>query len=121
MQKQRRELMYIKRGTVIEVNLHYKNYLVRANILKSGGKESNTYDVMLELSRTDIGKWDTLDEEHILLTSDNINLSVYSMIMDKFADGYFKHYIDRYEYELDCIDRGIELYEKERLNIPTER
>ena len=32
--------------------------------------------------------------------------------------GYFDYFVERYEYELKCFERGNELFEMERLNIP---
>lgn len=102
---QNRNLRFTKIGFAIEKEID-RNYTVRAHILKIGGRESNTYDVTLELRRSDIGKWDMLDEEHYSITSENINMCVCEFIMDKFDNGFFKRFIDRYEYDLKCFDKG---------------
>lgn len=109
-----KELKFVKRGFVIEVDLHYKDYLVRANILKVGGKESNTYDVTLEIRRQDIDNWVRIDhQEHYYIQNDNVNMAVYELIMDKFAEGFFKRHIDRYEYEELCMGKGDDLFKLE--------
>lgn len=113
MLNERKERKYYKIGFCIEVSLHCRDYIVRANILKQH-KESNDYQVTLELRRHDIGKWDMLDEKHYHITADNINMAVYDLIMDKFKNGFFARFIDRYEYELCCFDRGNDLFEMER-------
>lgn len=112
---------YTKLGMSITVNLHYNGYIVRANQLKTGGRESNTYDITLELRRKDISKWDMMDEEIFHITSENSNLDTAKLILDKFAEGYFKRFIDRYEYELACTDRGVELEEAERNGVAIEQ
>lgn len=104
-----------KTGFGIEMSLPKTDYLVRANILKIGDKESHTYDITLELRTSDIGKWDMLDEERFSITSENINIDTCNFIMDKFSNGYFDRFINRYEYEMNCFDRGNELFENERL------
>ncbi len=109
-----RDLKFRKKGFVMEVNLHYRNYGVEAVILKAGGGDANTYDVTLRLFRYDVGKFDALDEEHYMIASERINLSTYDFIMDKFANGFFKKFIDRYEYELLCFEKGNALYEEEQ-------
>lgn len=116
MYNKNNEQKFTKTGFSIEIDLHYKDYLVRANILKIGNKESNTYDISLELRCSDVGRWDMLDEEHYSLTSENINLDTYNFIMDKFANGFFKQFIDRYEYELECFDVGDDLLIVDKLN-----
>lgn len=109
--------LYKRLGMAIEINLHYKGYLVRANQLKIGGKESNTYEITLELQRSDIGKWDTLNKEVFVIESKNINTDTAHFVLDKFAEGYFKPSIDRYEYEVNCENVGIELEESERSGV----
>lgn len=104
-----------KCGMVIEVDLHYNGYMVRGKQLKTGNRESNTYNITFELRRKDISKWDVLDEKVFHLESDNINLDTAKFIQDKFAEGYFKRFIDSYEYELACTDKGIEVIENEQL------
>lgn len=102
---------YNKLGYSIEISLQ-GNYVVRANILRS---ENNTYDVTLEMKRSDVGKYDTLDEEHYSLTGENINMEVCKFVTDKANEGFFERFINRYEYESQCFERGNELFEKERI------
>lgn len=37
-------------------------------------------------------------------------------VADKNGEKYFDHFVERYEYELACFERGNELFEQERLN-----
>lgn len=104
-------ILYKKLGMAIEIDLHYNGYLVRANQRKIGARDSITYDITFELQRGDIGKWDTLDGTVFRINSNNICSATARLVWDKFAEGYFKPFIDRYEYELNCTNAGIELNE----------
>lgn len=105
---------FIKKGFSIEIELNNTDYIVRANILKLGDKESNEYDVTLELRRSDIGKWDMLDEEHYKIESDtyDTNMDVYNLVMDKLNSGFFDKFINRYEDELEYSSVGFDVLNK---------
>lgn len=109
--------LYKRLGMAIEIDLHYKGYVVRANQRLVG---AGTYVVTLELRRKDIGKWsslnwDTLSEEVFHIKSKNIGRDTANFVWDKFAEGYFKPFIDRYEYEIECIEAGIAMDENKRI------
>lgn len=61
--------------------------------------------------------YDTLDlietEEGIVVKADmkTLKVKLTKMITNLLIDGFFKHYIKRYEYMMKCFDKGNELFE----------
>lgn len=92
-----------KHGFTISISID-KDYIVIANILLID-KESKGYEVTLSLKRNDIGRIDTLDEEHYPILSDNVNTDVCNFIVDKYNKGFFTKYINRYESEIHYLEK----------------
>lgn len=61
--------------------------------------------------------YDTLDliesKEGIVVKADmkTLKVELTKTITDLLTDGFFKHYIKRYEYMMKCFDKGNELFE----------
>lgn len=61
--------------------------------------------------------YDTLDliesKEGIVVKADmkTLKVELTKIITDLLTDGFFKHYIERYEYMMKCFDKGNELFE----------
>lgn len=62
--------------------------------------------------------YDTLDlietNENIIINADmkTIKLEVTKMITNLLAEGFFKRYIDRYQYMMKCFAKGNEFFEE---------
>lgn len=99
---------------IITIDLH-NNYTVIA--IKSWNPDKKKYYVQLMLKENTVDKWDLIEkEESIEFNVDYkiINKAILKHVATLLSDGFFDYYIDRYEYELKCFDRGNELFEMER-------
>lgn len=79
--------------------------------------EKKKYFTTLLLHENTVSKWDLIEEAaSVEIESDmkTIKRDMTLYVTDLLTDGFFKKYIDRYEYELKCFDKGFEIMEKER-------
>ena len=100
--------------TVISVDLQ-NNYKVIA--MANWNSEIKKYFVTLYIKRRDIDMLDLIEEqENVKFDSDmkSIRTDIAKSITTLLTDGFFAKYIERYEYEMNCFDRGNELFENER-------
>lgn len=100
-------------NNVVEVDLE-NGYKVIA--MANWNNEKKKYYTTLLLHENTVSKWDMLDEAiEVEMGSDikSIKRDMAQYVTNLFTDGFFKKYIDRYEYELKCFDRGFEIMEKE--------
>ena len=100
---------------ILTIDLH-NDYTVIA--IKSWNPDEHKYTVQLMLKDNTIDKWDLIEKaESIEFNVDYkiINKAILKHVATLLSDGFFDYYIQRYEYELKCFDRGNELFEKERL------
>ena len=100
---------------IITIDLH-NDYTVIA--IKSWNSDKHKYTVQLMLKENTVDKWDLIEkEESIEFNVDYkiINKAILKHVATLLSDGFFDYYIDRYEYELKCFDRGNSIIEKERL------
>lgn len=105
----------INRDT-IEVDLQ-NDYKVIA-IAKWSRKE-NKYYTTLMIHEQSVDIWSLIEKaERIPLESDvkSIKKDMATLVTNLLTNGFFKEYIERYEYELKCFDRGNTFFEEERLN-----
>ena len=128
MKRSLKELMQPKfKGNTLTIELSdfgYKNYFVECAY--HFDKPNSKYSLSMWLNRNDI-------EDRMMLSSkkvdtqyipgtretivENICRIVHQAATVESENGvrYFDHFVERYEYELACFDRGNELFEKERL------
>lgn len=100
---------------IITINLH-NDYTVIA--IKSWNPDEHKYTVELRLKENTVEKWDLIEKAESLEFNVDyriINKAILKHVANLLSDGFFDYYIDRYEYELKCFDRGNELFEIERL------
>ena len=100
---------------ILTIDLH-NDYTVIA--IKSWNPDEQKYDVEFRITEKSIDKWDLIQEmESVEFNVDYkiINKAILKHIATLLSDGFFDYYIDRYDYELKCFDRGNELFEIERL------
>lgn len=110
----KRDNLFIRTGMGIEIPLNYKGFIVRANILRQD--QTNTYGITFEIGHISFDYWAVIKgDEFILQSEKSINYETYRFTMDKFAAGYFKPFLDRYELEQTAMARGIEIMEAERM------
>jgi hypothetical protein len=128
MKRSLKELMQpIFKGNMLIIELSdfgYKNYFVECAY--HFDKLNSKYSLSMWLNRNDI-------EDRMMLSSkkvdtqyisgtretivENICRIVHQAVTVESENGvrYFDYFVERYEYELACFDRGNELFEKERL------
>ena len=126
--KMLREMMRPKfKGQTIEINLTkwgYENYV--AECAYYFDKYEDKYSLSIWLNRNDIGDRMRLsskkvDTQYISGTREtiveNICRIVHQAATVAAGDGskYFDRFVERYEYELACFERGNELFEQEAL------
>ena len=104
-------------NNVISVDLQNDHEIVG---IAKWNKETRNYTVNFMIKGTDIDVWDSINNdktENITMESDikSINRDMTKYITALFEDEFFKYYINRYDYMMNCFDRGNELFEKERL------
>lgn len=116
------------KGQTIEINLSkwgYKNYIVECayHFDKRVGK----YSLSVWLNRNDIEDRMQLsskkvDTQYISGTKETIIENICRIVhqaatvADENGEKYFDPFVERYEYELKCFERGNELFEQELLN-----
>lgn len=128
MKRSLKELMQPQfKGNTITIELSdfgYENYIVECAY--HFDKHEDKYALSMWLNRTDL-------EDRMMLSSkkvdtqyipgtretivDNICRIVHQAATVENDNGvrYFDYFVERYEYELSCFERGNELFEKERL------
>lgn len=100
----------------IEVDLQ-NDYKVIA--LARWHNNEKKYYITLMIHEQSVDNWSLIEKaERIQLKSDvkSIKKDMAALVTDFLTEGFFKEYIERYEYELKCFDRGNELFEKERMD-----
>ena len=115
------------KGHAVEISLSnwgYKGYIVECTYFFD--KKKDKYLLSMWLRNTDIEDRMRLsskkvDTQYISGTKEtiieNICRVVYQAanVADENGKKYFDHFVERYEYELTCFERGNELFEQERL------
>ncbi len=100
---------------IITIDLH-NGYTIVA--ISAWQKEAHNYDVQLMLKENTIDKWDLI-EKTVHLTFNTNYKYIHSAILKQVAtyleEGFFDHYVQRFEYELKCFDKGNEIFESERI------
>ena len=100
---------------IITIDLH-NNYTVIA--IKSWNPDEHKYEVQLMLKENTVDKWDLIEKAESLEFNVDykiINKAILKHVATLLSEGFFDYYIDRYNYEIKCLNRGNSLYEKERL------
>ena len=128
MKRSLKELMQPQfKGNTITIELSdfgYENYIVECAY--HFDKHEDKYALSMWLNRNDI-------EDRMMLSSKKVDTQYIPGTRETIAENicrivhhaatiendngvrYFDYFVERYEYELVCFDRGNELFEKERL------
>lgn len=129
IEKMIREMMRPRcKGQTIEINLSkwgYKGYLAECTYYFD--KNEGKYSLSMWLNRNDIDdrmrlSSKKIDTQYISGTKETIVENICRIVHQAATvtneDGkkYFDPFVERYEYELSCFERGNELFEQERLS-----
>ena len=100
---------------VITIDL-YNGYTVIA--VTGFDVETKTYITTLFLKENTIDTWKLIENAENLefhVNHNTINSAILKQVSTFLQEGFFDYYIQRYEYEMKCFDKGNSIYEKERL------
>ena len=100
---------------VITINLH-NGYSVIA--VTGFDTENGVYATTLFLKDNTIDTWKLIENAENLefhVNHNTINSAILKQVSTFLKEGFFNYYIQRYEYEMKCFDKGNSIYEKERL------
>ena len=100
---------------IITIDLH-NDYTIIA--IKSWNKEKENYTVEFRITEDTVDKWDLISElESVEFVANykTINSAILKHVATLFRNGFFDYYIQRYEYELQCFDKGNDFFESKRL------
>lgn len=106
----------INRDT-IEVDLQNDYKVI---VLARWNQKEKKYYVTLMIHEQSVDNWSLIEKaEQIPIVSDvkSIKKDMATLVTNLLTEGFFKKYIERYEYEMKCFDRGNELFEEERMGI----
>ena len=101
-------------SNIITIDLHNGFSVIAISALNY---DTGNYEVELHLKDNQISDWKLIeDAEKVEFKTDSkrINSGILKKVDTLLNDGFFDKYIDRYEYETKCFDRGNELFEMER-------
>lgn len=101
---------------VISINLHNDYFIIA---MTKWDNECRKYYTTLYIKHKTIDILDKLESfENIECTTTStkeINSEVANFVINKFKSGDFDYYIDRFEYQMKCFDKGNEFFENERI------
>ena len=100
---------------VITIDLH-NGYTVIA--VTGFDIENGIYTTTLFLKDNTIDTWKLIENAENLEFHANhnaINSAILKQVSTFLQEEFFNYYIQRYEYEMKCFDKGNSIYEKERL------
>ena len=100
---------------VITIDLH-NGYTVIA--ITGFNTENRVYTTTLFLKENTIDTWKLIENAENLefhANHNTINSAILKKVSTFLQEGFFNYYIQIYEYEIKCLDKGNSIYEKERL------
>lgn len=111
----------VYKGHVLDISLAefgYEDYYAECMYRYIKSKEK--YALSVRLYRYDIDDQmkisnQGIDTQYISGTKDTIEENICRVIHEMCVNKHFDDYVERYEYYLNCFDRGNELFEKERI------
>ena len=106
---------YNNSNDVITIDLH-NGYTVIA--ITGFDAEKRVYTATLFLKENTIDTWKLIENAENLefhVNHNTINSAILKQVSIFLKEGFFDYYIQRYEYEMKCFDKGNSIYKKERL------
>lgn len=116
------------KGNTLTIDLSdfgYENYI--AECAYHFDKYKDKYSLSMYLNRNDMVdrmrlSSKNVDTQYISGTKETIVENICRVVhqaatvANESGERYFDHFVERYEYELKCFERGNELFEQERLS-----
>lgn len=101
-------MKFTNKGQTLIINLN-GTYFVQATA--KWNFENEKYDVELFIRRKDITMFDEVGQFEFTSTREELFKSLVKDIEDKYSNGYFDKSIERYEYYIKCLEKGIDIIE----------
>lgn len=82
-------------------------------------KENNDYIILMYLKENNIGILDEIEPDEPIIIKSSLKELKHDLavcITDLFNEGFFDKYIDRYDYMMNCFEKGTEHFESERID-----
>ncbi len=98
---------------IITIDLHNGYTIIAISVWN---KANHNYNAELYLKDNLINNWLLIDNADNLIFNANyktINSALLKQVAIFLKEGFFNHYIKRYEYEQQCFEKGNELFETE--------
>ena len=114
------------KGATVEIDLPeecgYEGYSVECTYRYN--KRNDKYLLSMWLKRNDIDskfkiESQEVDTQYITSNKYTIVRDIRTLVEQASLIGFFEEYIQRYEYEQKCFERGNELFERERIENST--
>lgn len=103
-------LRYENEGTTISVKLPKTEYT--AFLTTKFNKEKNTYSSKLYIMRNDVEDLSLIGEGFEFESNfATLKMDMANLITELYNKGFFKYYINRYEYQQKCFESGLEVVE----------
>ena len=100
---------------VVTIDLH-NGYTVIA--ITGFNTENRVYTTTLFLKENTVDTWKLIENAENLefhVNHNTINSAILKQVSTFLQEGFFNYYIQRYEDEMKCFDKGNSIYEKERI------
>ena len=108
------------KGQEVEINLAecgYANYSVDCVYKYIKAKDKYSLTIWLKCNGIDCRfnmNPQEVDSRYITSTKEDVVGDICGVVEQLCETKFFDHYIERYEYEMQCFERGHDLFEKER-------
>ena len=89
------------------ITIHLRNdYTIIA--IKSYNTDNHVYTVEFHLKEKHTDMWELIHDATTTFDADykSINREILKHVATLFTNGFYNHFIERYEYELKCFDVG---------------
>ena len=107
-------LRYRNEGTTISVNLPRTDYTVY--MMANYNKDTDTYYTKLYIMRNDVEDLNLIDDKFKFKSNfSTLKLDMANYITEQFNKGFFDYYIEKYDYQQKCFEKGNDFYEDERI------
>lgn len=100
-------LRYENKGNCIEINLPNKGYSIFA-IYTSSDSINGNFEISLFLKEKTIRDLRLIDTQSIISKKDEIKSNIMLIIKSMYNTKEIDNYIEKYEYELKCLETGLD-------------
>lgn len=103
-------LRFENEGNTISVKLPKTDYTV--HMMATYDKDNKIYNTKTYIERNDINDLSLINDDYKLESdSKNIRYDMANYITEQFNNGFFNCYIERYDYQQKCFEKGNDYFE----------